>query len=292
MNTKYNNEELLHSLPDYISDNLIDPGLKEAIELKINSDPDFKMEFSGLKETLNLLQTESFELPSDTYFNNLSVRINEAIGKDTPALTFFERIGISLKIALPALAVFLIITTLIIYNTSFNENSDKGKISDTKTDLTGNTESGKNISSDKNSDLSAAENDLTEQNVSELKESKTIYKNLNPVRHFKNGSLSQNTEGFDKFSIKEETGLLKNKEKITDSLKTNSNENLLLSDNSNDKVNISDNKKQNDNSENTESEQEDEILISGDTDDDFLEEDIFELTPEEQKEIVEYLKKS
>lgn len=290
MNTKYNIEELLHNLPDYISDNLSDPDLKEAIELKISSDPDFKMEFTRLKETLNFLQTESFELPSDTYFNNLSVRINEAINKETPALTFFERIGISMKIALPVFAVFLIITFLIIYNASFNENSDKSKITDAKTEETGITESGKDKTSDKKSDQSAAENDLKIHNGSELKENKTIDKIPDPVRQIKNGSPIHNAEKSDKFSATEESVNLNYDETFTNSIKDN--DNLMLSDNSNTKENISDNDENNDNPESILTEQEDDILILSDTDDEFLEEDIFELTPEEQKEIVEFLKKS
>lgn len=290
MNTKYNIEELLHNLPDYISDNLSDPDLKEAIELKISSDPDFKMEFTRLKETLNFLQTESFELPSDTYFNNLSVRINEAINKETPALTFFEKIGIFMKIALPVLAVFLIITFLIIYNASFNENSDKSKITDAKTEETGITESGKDKTSDKKSDQSAAENDLKKQNGSELKENKTIDKIPDPVRQFKNRSLILNKDNSDKFSATEESVNLKDDETFTNSIKDN--DNLMFSDNSKTKENISDNDENNYNPENILTEQEDDILILSDTEDEFLEEDIFELTPEEQKEIVEFLKKS
>jgi hypothetical protein len=291
MNTKYNNEELLHSLPDYISNKLSDPVLRKAIETRISTDADFQSEYFSLSETLDMFNPEFSETPSEAYFNNLSVRINEKLSREAQPVSFFEKLGIKLKFALPALAVILIIVTVSVYMNSAVDNGIEN-ITAEKIGSESNNGSEKNTPDEKISEENIAKDENPSKENQDITDSKMI------LGKPENGSVSKNhpndktTEVSNGISNNENSVIPRDMDSGSGTVKAFAFDDLAFSDNSDSGNDKADNSEQNDNSELSESEQEDFMLLSGDTDDEFLEEDIFELTPEEQLEIVDYLKQS
>jgi hypothetical protein len=291
MNTKYNNEELLHSLPDYISNKLSDPVLRKVIETRISTDADFQSEYFSLSETLDMFNPEFSETPSEAYFNNLSVRINEKLSREAQPVSFFEKLGIKLKFALPALAVILIIVTVSVYMNSAVDNGIEN-ITAEKIGSESNNGSEKNTPDEKISEENIAKDENPSKENQDITDSKMI------LGKPENGSVSKNhpndktTEVSNGISNNENSVIPRDMDTGSGTVKAFAFDDLAFSDNSDSGNDKADNSEQNDNSELSESEQEDFMLLSGDTDDEFLEEDIFELTPEEQLEIVDYLKQS
>jgi len=291
MNTKYNNEELLHSLPDYISNKLSDPVLRKVIETRISTDADFQSEYFSLSETLDMFNPEFSETPSEAYFNNLSVRINEKLSREAQPVSFFEKLGIKLKFALPALAVILIIVTVSVYMNSAVDNGIEN-ITAEKIGSESNNGSEKNTPDEKISEENIAKDENPSKENQDITDSKMI------LGKPENGSVSKNhpndktTEVSNGISNNENSVIPRDMDSGSGTVKAFAFDDLAFSDNSDSGNDMADNSEQNDNSELSESEQEDFMLLSGDTDDEFLEEDIFELTPEEQLEIVDYLKQS
>jgi hypothetical protein len=291
MNTKYNNEELLHSLPDYISNKLSDPVLRKAIETRISTDADFQSEYFSLSETLDMFNPEFSETPSEAYFNNLSVRINEKLSREAQPVSFFEKLGIKLKFALPALAVILIIVTVSVYMNSAVDNGIEN-ITAEKIGSESNNGSEKNTPDEKISEENIAKDENPSKENQDITDSKMI------LGKPENGSVSKNhpndktTEVSNGISNNENSVIPRDMDSGSGTVKAFAFDDLAFSDNSDSGNDMADNSEQNDNSELSESEQEDFMLLSGDTDDEFLDEDIFELTPEEQLEIVDYLKQS
>ncbi|HMQ68810.1 MAG TPA: hypothetical protein PKA90_09575 [Ignavibacteria bacterium] len=310
-NHKYISEDLLHSLPDYISKNITDTELINAIESAISTDPDFKTEYLNLSETLNMIGSYKIESPSEAYFNNLSVRINQSIHKETRTVPFLERFGVSLKFALSALVVLFFITTAVyyFYNSKSGNNlntSDQNKVNtfekDGKDEKDINDkqeirQSGKDNQLLSGPDLTNATDLETAKYIDGKKDSELLEnKNFNDK---KTGRISQYNSGFQNTepanSLNEDKSVFPKEDELTSvPFKATVFDELAFAYNSDENDNNSD---FTDNSDNTESaetllEQTDDILISGESDDDFLEEDLFELTPEEQKEIVIYLKQS
>lgn len=301
-NINYNTEDLLHSLPDYISKNITDPELVKAIESKISSDPEFKMEYLNLSETLNLFESYNMESPSDAYFNNLSVRINESIHKETQTDPFFKRFGISLKFALSAFVVLFVITSAVFYfyNSETDKNlitSDQTNVSTDKNDSLKINESGNNGQSHTIPDMSVANDPESEMKNDGIKKTELIdNKSENTKR---NNRLSENKSDIQKKevanSLNENSSVFSKEDEITSvPFKASAFDELAFADNTGANKNSPDLSENSDNTESSESEleQNDDVLISGDSDDDFLEEDIFDLTPEEQLEILKYLKQS
>ncbi len=57
-------DELLYSLPDYISGELDDNNIKEQIEAKLLTDSFFREEYDSLKTTMNFIRRTELEAPS------------------------------------------------------------------------------------------------------------------------------------------------------------------------------------------------------------------------------------
>lgn len=113
---KYSKEELLHSLPDYAAGDINDSELLAKIEAEIKLDPGFRNEYEEIKETMHQLSSEDLTGPGDAYFNNLSVRINERIAREQK-VTVKEKISSLWKILIPALSIIIIAAVLYTYYT-------------------------------------------------------------------------------------------------------------------------------------------------------------------------------
>jgi len=119
MKNKYKNEELLESLPDYINNTLDDKGLKKAIQMEIDTNPDFNKEFDSVYSTIKNVNRFSFTEPPESYFNSLLTIINEKIYKKSDAFSFFKSFSTLWKLAIP---IVTIIIFFISYKTFFKTN--------------------------------------------------------------------------------------------------------------------------------------------------------------------------
>ena len=104
-----NIEHLMHNLPDYITGELHDDGLRKEITDQINSDPLFKAEYEDMKNSFAFLGEATLSDPPGFYFNNLLPNINQKIDslETKPAGLFSGWLYNALKFAIPALILVL-----------------------------------------------------------------------------------------------------------------------------------------------------------------------------------------
>ncbi|MEO8446166.1 MAG: hypothetical protein ABI528_01655 [bacterium] len=259
MKTKYNMEDLVHSLPDYISDKISDDTLIKEIESEIENNSEFKCEYDDLKKTFSFLKTAELESPNENYFNNLSVKINQRIDNENVAGSFWQRLSPVWKILLPAIPI--IIAALLLFNIFRNET--------TETRITGN----------------------------EIKTTPPVEKKVeavSPKEELRDNSLAENET-----QVKESpVNIGKSyKEKYTKSLLANKDlttersPEIGLRGSGVDLMSIAKNVNQNVLADNIEStDNDDEMLYPSESDEETLEQDFYDLTPQQQKEILDDLK--
>ncbi|MFZ1322940.1 MAG: hypothetical protein WAT71_15390 [Ignavibacteria bacterium] len=110
--TIYTKEELLESLPDFASGNISDNVLSESLINMIETNSEFKEEFESIKMSLLFLSQTEIESPDSAYFNNLPVRINERVEKEfseNKISVMTENFSRLWKFIIPALTVILVI---------------------------------------------------------------------------------------------------------------------------------------------------------------------------------------
>lgn len=262
MKAKYSKEDLIHSLPDYVSDNIEDNELVKEIERVINSDNEVKNEFIEISNTMNFLNSAELEHPGENYFNNLSVKINERIHENANRGSIHDRLGLLWKILIPALSI-LLISFLFLSNRN-TDNTELATAVETK-------------------QLSAADNKENEIKV--------------PVQKINEAELNTHTE---KTTASERKQIHRGnkKERFTDQIFTEGNgiDNTLskfkiISDTEEDETFSAIMAEGTDVSYNYDEEAEEDILFINDDEDNF-EEELMEFTPEEQKEILENITKS
>ncbi|MBS1492502.1 MAG: hypothetical protein JST55_03265 [Bacteroidetes bacterium] len=112
-------DELLYSLPDYISGELDDEKVKEEIEAKLLVDSSFREEYDSLKSTMNFIREAEPEPPSEVYFANLQANILSKVHKETEPerQSILSRLVGYWKVVVPALTVCVV---LIIYSQNMN----------------------------------------------------------------------------------------------------------------------------------------------------------------------------
>jgi hypothetical protein len=119
METNKNNEDLLYSLPDYITGKLNDEGIKHNIEEEIRINADFREEYELMKETYSSIKDLELSEPPAHYFTNLVPMINQRIEKRN-RFTFAHifRLANLFKYALPAVSVVVLIVIFTFSNKS------------------------------------------------------------------------------------------------------------------------------------------------------------------------------
>lgn len=112
-------DELLYSLPDYITGELDDGKIKEEIEAKLLVDSSFREEYDSLKSTMNFLQEAELEPPSEVYFANLQANILSKVRRGNPSekQSILGRLVGYWKVVVPALTVCVV---LVIYSQNMN----------------------------------------------------------------------------------------------------------------------------------------------------------------------------
>lgn len=253
MNSRYSKEELTYSLPDYITRSINDKDLIFQIERELELNPEFRNEHNELIKTFAFLESSELESPPESYFNNLPVKINARTNENNPEENFWGKLSIFWKILIPALPVIII--SFLLINSFENENT---VVSDVNTEKV-KTEAAQKESNNTNS---ATDVTKTEINKGQIPE-QPIQKKQKTKRLIKHTGKDLSTNTPD--------------ETINTNLAANN------SDSSD---------------ENAAEETADAILyISDEVDeseenDEALENDFFELTPEEQKDILAILKDS
>jgi len=116
MKTNYrSNDELIFSLPDYVTGTELEAAVREQIEERLNNDKTFYAEYMKIKETYNYMKDVETDRAPENYFSSLLPRINERIESESTQKSFWHYLIGSWKIAVPALTVILLI---VIFNKS------------------------------------------------------------------------------------------------------------------------------------------------------------------------------
>ena len=119
MNNNTNNEDLIYSLPDYITGKLNDEGIKFRIEEEIRDNNGFRQEYELLRETYSSLKNLEFSEPPAHYFNNLIPRLNQRIENESKfSFAHLFRLANLFKYALPAVTVVCVILLITFTNKS------------------------------------------------------------------------------------------------------------------------------------------------------------------------------
>jgi hypothetical protein len=123
METNKNNEDLLYSLPDYITGKLNDEGIIHSIEEEIGRNADFREEYELMKETYSSIKDLEFSEPPAHYFTNMVPRINQRIDSISSfSFAHMFRMANFFKYALPGVSVIVLI--LIITFTNKNNKNE------------------------------------------------------------------------------------------------------------------------------------------------------------------------
>lgn len=115
-----NFNELLYSLPDYITGELNDDDIKEKIEARLLTDSSFREEYDSLKSTMNFLTQSELESPSEVYFANLQANILSRVHakKEKRVESLLVKLAGYWKVFVPALTVCVV---LVIYSRNIND---------------------------------------------------------------------------------------------------------------------------------------------------------------------------
>lgn len=263
MKAKYSKEDLIHSLPDYASDNIEDSELIKEIERVINTDNEVKNEFIEISNTMNFLNSADLEHPGENYFNNLSVKINERINENTNPVSILDRLGLLWKILIPVFSILLISFLFLI-----NKNNDKVGL--TMTDELKKQTSTADIK-EKEIKVPVQERNDAELNTGTEKTTSSEHKQIHP---------GNKKERFTDHIFTKGTGIdnTLSKVKITSETEEDETFSAIMAEGT-------------DISNNYDEEAEEDILLINDDEDNF-EEELMEFTPEEQKEILENITKS
>lgn len=255
MKTTFSKEELIHSLPDFISDNIDDKDLISQIENEINTNSGFKFEFDELRKTFLFLNSASLDGPQDSYFNNLPVRINEKINGKHVNPGFIEKLGLLWKILIPALSIIII--AVILYNI-FGDKDEESKVTHDSNNqkVIEKNQTDNKIEPPPQNDLVTP--DDKEKNTTDLPKDKPVKQGNRNKKH--NRTI---------YETKEENNL--SEEKVT----------IIQGKVYADLINDPD--------ETNGNEAEEDVLYIEDGEEDNLEEEFLKLTPEQQKEIIDNL---
>ncbi|MDQ3022355.1 MAG: hypothetical protein M3R36_17580 [Bacteroidota bacterium] len=265
MKTKFSTEDLIHSLPDYITNNISDINLKTEIENELENNPDFQREYSELKNTFGFLSLNDFQSPSEIYFNNLSVKINNKINSPNIFGNFWQRLSLIWKILIPAITVIVI---AVVFFSNLQKEKIISHVPENEKNKTGVTE--EKISNENKKEVA---NEKTELKTDESKPSTNENSDVMLKRIGKKKRTIQSSE----------KNFVKNSDKIVSEEKINSTveediiSNALLSDN----IEIL---------EEEVTENDEDILYSGDNvEEESLEEEFINLPPDQQQEIIDNL---
>jgi len=263
MNKHYDKEFLYHSLPDFILSKISDQDLISEIKSEIENNPEFKNEYDEMLGAFKFLDSAELDAPDESYFNNLSVKINDRIYKEKIPVNFLERLGLLWKLLIPASLV--IIAAFTIFNLFIKD----------KEELTQN-ENNTNYNSNEN-----IENKGKENKIDTIDQNKLLTDLENLSKDKSNNTLPESFNYKNSVKRKHNTDYEKNQSVVANDL-------LLIRENKVDLGLLAYNIDGLDNQE-SEFDAVEDILFFKNSDEDDSDEELLDLTPEEEKEILEHL---
>lgn len=263
MNKHYDKEFLYHSLPDYILSKISDQELISDIKFEIENNPEFKNEYDEMLGAFKFLDSARLDSPDEIYFNNLSVKINDRIYKEKIPVNFLERLGLLWKLLIPASLV--IIAAFTIFNLFIN-NKEELTQNENKTIYNSND----NI-----------ENKDKENKIDTIAQNKLLTDLENLRKDKSNNTLPESFNYKNSVKRKHNTDYEKNQTAVANDL-------LLIGENKVDLGLLAYNINSLDNQE-SELDAVEDILFFKNSDEDDSDEELLDLTPEEEKEILEHL---
>jgi hypothetical protein len=263
MNKHYDKEFLYHSLPDFILSKISDQDLISEIKSEIENNPEFKNEYDEMLGAFKFLDSSELDAPDESYFNNLSVKINDRIYKEKIPVNFLERLGLLWKLLIPASLV--IIAAFTIFNLFIN-NKEELTQNENKTIYNSND----NI-----------ENKDKENKIDTIAQNKLLTDLENLRKDKSNNTLPESFNYKNSVKRKHNTDYEKNQTAVANDL-------LLIGENKVDLGLLAYNINSLDNQE-SELDAVEDILFFKNSDEDDSDEELLDLTPEEEKEILEHL---
>lgn len=257
MDTKYTIEDLKYNLPDYISKKIENIELVKEIENNLKVNPDLKKEYERLKATFNFLSGANFESPPESYFTNLPIKINQKLSENNKTISLWEKLSIVWKILIPAIPM------IILFAIIFNSFEDKDIKQNSNSEI-------------KSSDITEKKHEITEEKNQILEKERVIIEDKKSK-----DKIIQNNKTNKK--INPSYKISKTKEKVKPSLDENKESEVVDPPNNlyADKIEDQDY---------TENEEDDNLFYSDEEELEILEDEFFNLTPEQQKEIIDNLK--
>lgn len=277
---KYSLEELKFSLPDFIKNQIEDIELKETIESELITNSELKIEFEEFQNTMNFLQNSEFSNPPESYFNNLSVKINEKIALNENELNWWEKLSLIWKVLIPAIPVAVLLIFLL-SNYSGNESLKTEVVKENSTEISKpneTSETGKEMTkSDDKTEISKESKEKS--NFSNNK----VELNKNPIKSKKYDKINKSFN-IDDILYKSETifETSETDENLTDT--GNEDEGFYKNDNFAGNIDM-DNETDSDEETVAEDENYDLLYQNDIIEDKSLEDELQRLTPEEQNEI-------
>ncbi|MEO6694045.1 MAG: hypothetical protein ABIY50_12825 [Ignavibacteria bacterium] len=260
---KYNIEELKFNLPDYISNNISDNELSDAIENELKINPDLRKDLDELKNTFSFLETSEFAAPPVNYFSNLPVKINQRINTNEQPKGFLDRLSLFWKILIPSIPAIIIICIIL-----FNSLKD-----DSTEIMSGNRDPVKKELIQKETDPVENKNKITDKLSDDSKE-KTFKNEIHKKNNIKRSihPLRNNNVSEDLTNLKSpDTAKLPQIPQLSDEL-------------------LADNIESNEDSNNNE--ETDILYINEEGEDEDLNDEFLNFTPAEQQEIIDNLIKA
>lgn len=256
MNSKFNKEDLKFNLPDYILKKIGDSELVSEIENELKVNSEFKKEYEELKRTFNFLNAAEFENLSESYFANLPVKINRRL-ETKDSLSFWKKLSMFWKILIPSVPIILI--AIFLFNNFSEDNIDQSLRNKIKENKSVESHDTNESNPTNNEDKNKIENKET-VNINEKKQDSN---DLAKVNKF----IKKNNKNYKSIRKNKVDAITEENEDITDLLNP-------FADNLDDQETDED---------------EESLFYSTDDDTETLENEFLNLTPEQQKEILDNL---
>lgn len=127
MSTKYNTEEIMMLIPDYITGE-ISSSDKALVEKALDESPEIRELYNEMKSSMAFIGTVKQAEPSPQYWNTLLPRIHEKIDARESRGFSWEKLSLVWKVLVPVAAVILIALVYYIVKPSNTQLTEEKKI--------------------------------------------------------------------------------------------------------------------------------------------------------------------
>lgn len=177
MNTKYNTEEIMMLIPDYITVN-ISSSDKALVEKALSESAELTELYMDMKSSVGFIDSVKQEEPAPQYWNTLLPRIHEKIEERQNKGFSWEKLSVVWKVLVPVAAVILIALVYYIVKPSNVQLTEDKKIEHKLNDTTGkqNYENNQQEKIRDNRDNLVKDNETPEKIKDEIKYRKSVNK--------------------------------------------------------------------------------------------------------------------